>query len=98
MNKILEEFSDITIWGRAEQRAPHKPLLILYARVVKKLIRLEISTTSILYVIPASRPDNDRAVVSMPLLYFIGTKVPCVEREHTKGFRFFRNRTMEASA
>ena len=31
MNKILKEFGDITIWGRGAQRAPHKPLLILYA-------------------------------------------------------------------
>jgi putative restriction endonuclease len=31
MNKILEEFGDILVWGRGDQRAPHKPLLILYA-------------------------------------------------------------------
>ncbi|MDA8789839.1 HNH endonuclease [Pseudomonadales bacterium] len=31
MNKILDEFAKITVWSRREERAPHKPLLILYA-------------------------------------------------------------------
>ncbi|MEE8059024.1 MAG: HNH endonuclease [Pseudomonadales bacterium] len=30
-SKILDEFSDIVVWAKGEQRAPHKPLLILYA-------------------------------------------------------------------
>ena len=30
MEKLLNEFSDIVVWSKGAQRAPHKPLLILY--------------------------------------------------------------------
>src|SRR6202140_1084502 len=28
---VLQEFDDLSIWKKGDQRAPHKPLLILYA-------------------------------------------------------------------
>lgn len=31
MRKLIDEISGIVVWSRGEQRAPHKPLLILYA-------------------------------------------------------------------
>lgn len=40
---LLELFSDLTVWRRGDQRAPHKPLLLLYtlARVQRGGERLE---------------------------------------------------------
>ena len=28
---VLKQFDGLTIWARGDQRAPHKPLLVLYA-------------------------------------------------------------------
>jgi putative restriction endonuclease len=28
---ILRRFEELTVWRRGDQRAPHKPLLVLYA-------------------------------------------------------------------
>src|SRR3954451_15204240 len=28
---VLERFNDLSIWKQGDQRAPHKPLLVLYA-------------------------------------------------------------------
>jgi putative restriction endonuclease len=30
-NAILSQFDDLAVWKQGDQRAPHKPLLILYA-------------------------------------------------------------------
>ena len=29
--KLLSKISEVSVWKRGDQRAPHKPLLILYA-------------------------------------------------------------------
>jgi putative restriction endonuclease len=31
VNPVLEKFDKLSVWSRGDQRAPHKPLLILYA-------------------------------------------------------------------
>ena len=31
MGNILDQFADLNVWKQGEQRAPHKPLLVLYA-------------------------------------------------------------------
>lgn len=31
MDAVLQQFDAINVWKQGEQRAPHKPLLILYA-------------------------------------------------------------------
>lgn len=36
---LLKRFSDITVWKQGGQRAPHKPLLVLYA--IGKMLRGE---------------------------------------------------------
>ena len=28
---VLKQFDDLSIWKQGDQRAPHKPLLVLYA-------------------------------------------------------------------
>src|SRR2546421_12341517 len=30
-DEVLQQFDQLNIWGRGDQRAPHKPLLVLYA-------------------------------------------------------------------
>ena len=39
LQELLEKFSKIKVWKRGSQRAPHKPLLILYA--IGRLLRQE---------------------------------------------------------
>src|SRR5262249_20795727 len=30
-DEVLERFDSLSVWSRGDQRAPHKPLLVLYA-------------------------------------------------------------------